>query len=370
MKLSVVILNYNVRHFLELCLASVHAAVKDLDAEIIVVDNNSPDDSCQLVKTSFPEVVLIENNTNAGFSKGNNLGVAQAKGEYVCILNPDTVVAEDTFKTLLAFAQNQQNLGIVGCRLVDGTGAFLPESKRNVPTPAVALKKMMGFPKQYYANHVQQEQVAEVAILVGAFMLMKTSVYREVGGFDEDYFMYGEDVDLSYKVLKAGYANFYNGTTTIIHFKGESTLKDVNYARRFYGAMQIFYQKHFKTHALFNALVWVGIKLAFLFRKQPKQTKTNRRKYVFYTTENKRLKTLRDGLKRDVEVVQQLDQIAPQTEIIFDANTVTYRAMIEKMKGLSDKRMFSFKIFPKNATFILGSNSSKNQGEVINLLRK
>ena len=156
MKISVIILNYNVCYFLELCVLSVQKALENIDGEIIVVDNNSPDDSCAMMKSSFPEVTLIENKTNAGFPKGNNIGVAQAKGEYVCILNPDTVVAEDTFEKVLAFAQSKTDLGIVGCKLIDGTGNFLPESKRGVPTSFVAFTKIFGlyklFPKTTLFN--------------------------------------------------------------------------------------------------------------------------------------------------------------------------------------------------------------------------
>jgi GT2 family glycosyltransferase len=211
LNLSVVILNYNVRHFLELCLKSVSAAIANLDAEIIVVDNSSDDDSADMVKQMFPEVKLIENPENYGFSKGNNIGVAHAQGRYVCILNPDTVVPEDCFVELLNFAEDKTDLGILGCQLLDGRGCFLPESKRNVPYPYVALKKVLGMDSSYYAQHLQPNEVGTVDILVGAFMLLKTEVYNELCGFDESYFMYGEDIDLSYKALKKSYINYYYG---------------------------------------------------------------------------------------------------------------------------------------------------------------
>ena len=189
------------RYFLELCLKSVQKAITTLDAEIIVVDNNSTDESCKMIKQLFPEINLIENKQNFGFSKGNNLGVAIAKGEYICILNPDTVVAEDTFTSIIAFADKQKNLGIVGCKLIDGTGQFLPESKRNIPTVEVALKKIIGDSKKYYAKHLDENTTGKAAILVGAFMLMKRNLYRKMNGFDEDFFMFGEDIDISYRVL-------------------------------------------------------------------------------------------------------------------------------------------------------------------------
>lgn len=247
MKLSVIILNHNVRFFLELCLKSVQDAIKNIEAEIIVVDNNSEDASCQMVKDLFPDVILIDNKENFGFSKGNNIGVSKAKGEYVCVLNPDTVLPEDVFEKLLEFSESKENLGIVGCKLINGRGEYLPESKRNIPFVRAAVKKLLGNPKDYYATYLGENEIGKVSILVGACMLMRREVYDIVNGFDEDYFMYGEDIDLSYKVLKAGYENYYFGKSKIIHFKGESALRDTFYAKQFYGAMQIFYKKHLST---------------------------------------------------------------------------------------------------------------------------
>jgi GT2 family glycosyltransferase len=209
LKLSVVILNYNVRYFLELCLKSVEAALVSIPSEIIVIDNNSKDGSCDMVKDKFPSVTLIENYSNVGFSKANNQAVQLAKGEYVCILNPDTVVAEDTFESILNFAQKQTNLGIIGCRLIDGSGNYLPESKRNIPLVDIAIKKILGNSNSYYANHINEFDIAKVEILVGAFMVLKRSLYHNLAGFDEDYFMYGEDIDFSFKSLKKGYDNYY-----------------------------------------------------------------------------------------------------------------------------------------------------------------
>lgn len=327
MKLSVVILNYNVRYFLELCLKSVQAAITEINAEIIVVDNNSPDDSCEMVKTLFPNVKLIQNKVNSGFSKGNNIGVADARGEYLCILNPDTVVAEDTFTTLLEFADDVKDVGIIGCRLIDGNGLYLPESKRNVPTPQVSFKKMFGYSESYYANHLKEHDVGEVDILVGAFMIIKKSIYDTIGGFDEDYFMYGEDIDLSYKVLKTGFKNQYFGQTTIIHFKGESTPKDRIYRKRFYNAMQIFYKKHFKKAWLLDIIISLGTKVLPLLE-------------FIGNSENKG-----DANRQDV---------------VFDNNTMSFKAIIrsfEDQEGL-------LKIRPKNSKFTIGSSGSKSKGVV------
>jgi len=363
MKLSVIILNYNVRYFLELCVKSVQEAIKNLDAEIIVVDNQSSDGSCEMVEALFPDVTLIKNTDNVGFSKGNNIGVERAKGEYVCILNPDTVVPENVFSSLLDFSGDLPNLGIVGCRLIDGTGKFLPESKRNVPKPKVALKKLLGNPDLYYTTEIDEHSIGKAPIFVGAFMLLKKAVYQEVGGFDEDYFMYGEDVDLSYKILKAGYDNYYNGKVTCIHYKGESTLKDVKYAKRFYGAMQIFYKKHFKSNIVFNTVVWLGIRGAYLTRSKPTALKNNIERYLLIS--NKNLKPLQNVLNQPVTVASNILEVKNNTEIIFDANLLTYKAIIDHISELEINKTVKFKILPKNATFIIGSNSSENRGEII-----
>lgn len=363
MKLSVVILNYNVRYFLELCLKSVEAAIQDIDAEIIVVDNLSPDDSCEMVKTLFPKVILVENTVNYGFSKGNNIGVAKAKGEYVCILNPDTVVAEDTFKNILAFAENIPDLGIVGCKLIDGKGHFLPESKRNIPTPWVSLQKIFGNSKPYYANHLNENESGSVEILVGAFMLLKRQVYNEINGFDEDFFMYGEDMDFSYRVLKAGYQNCYYAATTVIHYKGESTLKDKVYAKRFNEAMHIFFKKHFKTNIVVEALIWAGVKAITILNIQPKQETTKVASYVLVS--DKMNHNLQSKLPKPVSLFSDASELQPNQQIIFDQKHITFKDIIERMTRWSKNKKLSFKILTKDAQFIIGSNSSKSRGEVL-----
>ncbi len=363
MKLSVLILNYNVRYFLELCLKSVQKAIVNIDAEIIVIDNASEDDSSQMVKTLFPEVILIENKSNFGFSKGNNIGVSKAKGDYICILNPDTVVAEDTFTSILKFAENTANLGIVGCKLIDGVGAFLPESKRNIPYVNTALKKILGNSKMYYANHLNKNETGKVAVLVGAFMLIRRELYIKVGGFDEDYFMYGEDIDLSYKVLKSGYDNYYYGATSVIHYKGESTLRNKHYARRFYGAMQIFYKKHFKKNVLFDVFVWLGIRLVYFFRKAPKNKQKQVSKYVFISDRmNNKLKAV---LTKKVRLQSNTNNLENATEVIFDANKLTYKEIIAMLESTKKNKLITFKILPQNTNFILGSDNAINRGEVV-----
>jgi len=230
-ELSVIIVNYNVCHFLKLCLQSVEKSSKNLAVEIIVVDNNSSDGSCEMILRDYPEIILIQNKKNLGFAKANNQGVAESNGKYVLILNPDTFVTENTFDKIIAFAKEKVNVGAIGVQLIDGTGTFLPESKRKIPTPKVALNKFIsrkGHKSLYYYSQLNSDENGEVDILVGAFMLVKKDTYLKVGMFDEDYFMYGEDIDLSYKFLKNGYKNYYFGKTKVVHLKGLPILVIIN----------------------------------------------------------------------------------------------------------------------------------------------
>jgi len=257
MKLSVVIVNYNVKYFLEQCLYSVRRASEGLQTEVFVVDNNSVDGSVKMVREKFPEVILIDNKENTGFSKANNQAICKSKGEYVLLLNPDTVVEDDTFIKIISFMDSHPDAGGLGVKMIDGKGNFLPESKRGLPTPSVAFYKIFGlskfFPKskvfgKYHLGYLDEDQVNPVEILSGAFMLLRKSVLDKTGLLDETFFMYGEDIDLSYRILKAGYQNYYYPDTRIIHYKGESTKKgSINYVVLFYNAMIIFARKHFTS---------------------------------------------------------------------------------------------------------------------------
>ncbi len=250
MKLSVIIVNYNVKYFLEQCLYSVRRASENLEIETIVVDNNSVDGSVEMLMHKFPEVVLIANKNNTGFSVANNQGIKISKGEYVLLLNPDTVVQEDTFRKVIAFMDEHPDAGGLGIKMIDGKGMFLPESKRGLPTPMVAFYKIFGlsklFPKskifgRYHLGYLDKEQVHEVDVLAGAFMMMRREALDKVGLLDETFFMYGEDIDLSYRIQLGGYKNYYYPHSSIIHYKGESTKKSsVNYVFVFYNAMIIF----------------------------------------------------------------------------------------------------------------------------------
>jgi len=386
MQLSVIILNYNVRYFLEQCVLSVQEALFSLDAEIIVVDNNSTDESCLMMKSKFPTIKLIQNPVNYGFPKGNNIAVEQALGEYVCILNPDTVVADDTFIKILAFAEKQKDLGIVGCKLIDGTGKFLPESKRGIPTPWVAFTKIFGlyklFPRwkifnQYYAQHLKQNQTGKVEILVGAFMLLKRDLYLELEGFDENCFMYADDIDLSYRALQKQKTNYYFHEATVLHYKGESTVKDEKYMKRFQEAMNFFYQKHFKKSWFFEFFIQIGIWF-FSFIKMF-QGKTKEKALpeitVFYSS-NKNLseklpsilknKVVFCDFKKEKMVNSCLIFKGKKIEIVLDNQYVSFKKCIKIIETLKDKNI-TFKIFPKNTNFIIGSNSSTDRGQIVKI---
>ena len=360
-------------------------ALQNIDAEIIVIDNNSSDDSCEMMKLRFPNIKLIENKENSGFPKGNNIGVAQAKGYYLCILNPDTVVAEDTFEKVLAFAEIQKNLGIVGCKLIDGVGNFLPESKRGTPTPWVAFTKITGlykvFPNskffnKYYAQHLTENQTGTVDILVGAFMVMKRDLYNEIGGFDENCFMYSDDIDLSYMALQKGKQNFYFHETTVIHYKGESTIKDETYMKRFQEAMRFFYKKHFKVSFLFDFFMNIGIYFFSSFKKS--QAVTIKRKideYFLFSNDNTLKNKVENLLGNKVSSLNStsentlnssIDKGDRNIEVIFDNSEVSFKNIIKHFEDFKISKI-TFKIIPNNANFMIGSNDSNDKGEVVKI---
>ena len=273
MELSIIIVNYNVKHFLEQCLKSIYKALNEIEAEIIVVDNNSVDGSLNLIREKFKEVILVSNKKNSGFSVANNQGIKMAKGNNILLLNPDTIVQEDTFIKCLEFLDNHKDAGALGVKMYDGNGRFLPESKRGLPTPIVAFYKIFGlaylFPQSkvfgnYHLGFLSKNKDHKVDILSGAFMMIKKEVLEKVGPLDEAFFMYGEDIDLSYRIKKAGYENYYFSQTNIIHYKGESTKKSsINYVFVFYRAMVIFAEKHFSKQNVktFSSLINIAIYL-------------------------------------------------------------------------------------------------------------
>lgn len=279
MKLSVVIVNYNVKHFLEQCLYSACKAAGNVQsAEIFVVDNASSDGSVEYLKERFPNVVFIASNKNLGFARANNMAIRQSKGEYVLLLNPDTIVAENTFAHFVDFMDSHPDAGACGAYMLHTDGTFALESRRGLPTPFVAFCKMSGltslFPKshlfgRYYMRYLNEFEVNPIEIVSGAYMFMRREALDKSGLLDEDFFMYGEDIDLSYRILKSGYQNYFL-PTPILHYKGESTKKSsYRYTHTFYQAMQLFFRKHYSHYSVLvslpiNVAIWGRALLAYI----------------------------------------------------------------------------------------------------------
>lgn len=273
MRLSVIIVHYQVSNLLRKCLLSIQKNFNGFLYEIIVVDNHSPNSEWKELKKEFPDVQFIELEKNLGFSKANNIGVKAAEGEYVYILNPDTEIEGDYFKEILDFADAQPDFGSLGLRMHNLEGEFLPESKRSVPNLFNSFEKLFtrfhNDSKTYYRNDVGEFDIAEVDVMTGANLLVKKSVYYEIGGFDEHYFMYGEDIDICYTILRHGYRNFYYGKYSILHYKGESTVYNQEYLERFFGAMDIFINKYYKKQKPAQYIIMkLGLKLKYLLEQR------------------------------------------------------------------------------------------------------
>jgi GT2 family glycosyltransferase len=370
LELSIVILNYNTAAFLELCLYSVLKATKNIEAEIIVADNNSIDSSLEMLASVYAgRVKVIAHEENYGFSKGNNLAVAKAQGTYLCILNPDTLVGEKVFEECLAFARRPElvegkaepKAGFIGAQLIDGTGAFLPESKRHIPTPKVARQKMLGNSSGYYYHEVDQNEKGKVDVLVGAFMFCNKKVYDECGGFDERYFMYGEDIDLSYTALQKGYENYYLGDQKVIHFKGESTVKDKLYLQRFYGAMGLFYDKYFRQSAVEKNAIDLLIKGMIAFPRSTENSNRNDFTEIVLVTDD-------PTFQLDKMTCLSLEQLKSKEttgfQILWDLKSLELTAI---MKYMSENTKHSYRFIAQKRDFCIGSDSSTSRGEVKNM---
>ncbi len=282
MELSIIIVNYNVKLFLEQCLYSVTKAMHGTDAEIIVVDNHSSDRSIEYLRPIFPGVQFIINTNNIGFAKACNIGAEKSVGRILLFLNPDTIVPEDCFTKLVSFFNTHSDAGAVGVRMIDGSGKFLKESKRAFPSPFTSFFKLTGlsslFPSsptfaKYHLGHLDEKNDHPVDVLAGAFLAIDKQLFYQIGKFDEVFFMYGEDIDLSYRAQQSGKTNYYFSGTTVIHFKGESTRKSsLNYVKMFYSAMSVFVRKHYggSKAAVFNffiqSAIWIRAGFAALTR--------------------------------------------------------------------------------------------------------
>ncbi|MDR1408605.1 MAG: glycosyltransferase family 2 protein [Tannerella sp.] len=338
MKLSIVIVNYNVKYYLWQCLDSVTRATHGLASEIFVVDNCSSDGSAEYIRSGFPDVQYIENRENVGFSKANNQAVRMACGEYVLLLNPDTVVGEDTLANVCAFMDVHPDAGALGVKMIDGYGNFLPESKRGFPSPWNAFCKMTGlaglFPRSktfggYHVRYLDENEPHTIDILSGAFMLLRRQALDVAGLLDEDFFMYGEDIDLSYRIGLAGFGIYYL-PERIIHYKGESTRKDLRYVKIFYDAMHIFFRKHYPHSCfLFKWMIRLAIVLAGtasaigkMFRRTASTPGRVYRKEMIFSAENvpysQIIRTMDETKPKDT-----LYRIShPQKQIIVAANGI------------------------------------------------
>lgn len=399
MLLSVIIVNYNVKYFLEQCLCSVIKAMKNIDGEILVVDNASTDGSFDFLKTRFEKVNFIWNKTNVGFAKANNQALKIAKGENILFLNPDTIVPEDCFEKCIAFL-NKRN-GALGIKMIDGAGNFLRESKRSFPSPTTSLFKLSGFSQlfprsktfsKYHLGYLDENENHEVDILAGAFMMIPKKILEITGGFDEQFFMYGEDIDLSFRIQKAGFKNYYFAESCIIHFKGESTKKgSLNYVKMFYRAMSIFVKKHYGSNkagmfhffiqiAIFSRAALAAAFRVFNFNISKKKKKSENKLILIVGTENEFIKatniletsentkSIYERLETDsagsVEDFQRKTGSLAVTDFVFCEGKLSFKIIIEMMPKIQkDINMY---IFSEGCHAIIGSNNKDIAGNFIN----
>lgn len=355
-------------------------ACKNIDAEIFVVDNNSTDGSRDFFSGRFSNVRFIWKNENAGFTKANNEALKLAKGERVLFLNPDTIVPEDCFEKCLSFFESKNKVGALGVHMIDGSGKYLPESKRGFPWLFTSFCKMTGlttlFPQsklfaRYYLGHLPENEINEVDVLSGAFIMADKKLLDIIGGFDESFFMYAEDIDLSYRIQKAGYKNYYYPETTIVHFKGESTQKQsAGYIRNFYGAMILFIKKHYnKTSSLLYIIFLKAvIALKTLFTRVPAILPDNANyDKVVIAADEKTFRLLKESLQKDFKQITHSEKIGfPEGDnnaFIFCESLQPFKDIIEQMQQY--KGHYDFFIHAENAAAVIGSNNKNRSGTVL-----
>ena len=325
MKVSVIIVNYKVKYYLAQCLHSVFRALEGIDGEVIVVDNDSQDDSISYARELYPQVTFIENKENVGFARANNMAIRQSKGEYVVLLNPDTVVNEHLLVDCISLLDARPDIGATGVRMLNENGTFAPESRRGVPTPFTAFCKMVGltklFPKsrlfgRYYMKYLDEYAATPIEIISGACMFIRKSVLDECGLLDEDFFMYGEDIDLSYRMLKTGKLNYYV-PTRIMHYKGESTHKNTfRYVYVFYEAMYIFFRKHY---ASYNWALSSPIRSAIYFKGATEFVSRKLRGWLVKPqTQQEFLQSVRFLLKGSNRTIESMVEICEHNKLVYD----------------------------------------------------
>jgi len=373
MKYSVIILNYNVKYFVDACLQSVQKAIAGKDAEIIVADNNSTDGSKAYFKDQYPAVKFLWFDENSGFAKAYNRAVKQAQGEYLLILNPDTLVSENLLDEFQKLADRHPDFGIIGGKMIDGTGHFLPESKRGIPTPIVAFSKLTKLYKilnfkpfnQYYAGHLSENESGEVPVLTGALMFMRKKTYEQAGGFDERYFMYGEDIDLSYTIWKTGQKNYYLPSAKIIHFKGESSQQDANYLNNFLNTTFQFYRKHFYSFPVLEWAMKQFFKLWLKLRIKKNQNNTSNKKLhaYYFIGKKQHFETIKNYYKELKKISNTSSSFPENSLVIFDTSHLSFTEIIETMENNRNKKnTYRFYFPPKQ--MLLGSDKKDQLGKV------
>lgn len=386
--LSIIIVSYNVRYFLEQCLHTVRRAAAGIDTAVIVVDNHSSDGSIPYLKPLFPEVHFIAASRNLGFAKACNLGYRHAGGSHVLFLNPDVLLGEETLRTALQFLVAHPDAGAVGVRMIDGSGRFLRESKRAFPAPLTSLFKLCGLARlaprsplfsRYYLGHLDEHQNHSVAVLAGAFMMLPRIVLEKTGPFDEAFFMYGEDIDLSYRIKKAGFANYYLAGTSILHFKGESTRKaSVQYVQLFYNAMSIFVRKYYKGvyagifQVLLQCGIWMHALLALCVRAlsqlQPvrRQGNTELPVAVFADKEQYRHITRQLALQGRsaiaLKTLREAAVLAEEQELVLCLSRQSMSAYLSWMQQQQLSLQYRFHI--PGSGGIIGSSQASRNGQV------
>lgn len=370
MKVSIVIISYRVPYHLILCLNSLKLALKNINSEIIVVDNASGDDTAKLISKYHPEVVFIQNKLNEGFSKANNKAIKQARGKFICLVNPDTIISETLISNAIQKHESLNKAGILGVRLIDGTGSFLPESKINILTLKVAALKLLGFSTSYYNNTLDENDEGKTATLVGAFMCFRKQDYQRLEGLDERYFMYGEDIDLSYQFIKAGFQNYYLGSEKMIHFKGESTLRDELYFKRFFDSVKFFFRKHYTNSKLMISIISVFFYVAKYLKKtdmaKKERTKIDFNSVYLFSDNSGLAQNLASLFSQKIKLLNPNESYEINFEkdlIIFDTSVFSFQEMINFMiEHRNEENLYRFTIPQPNV--LIGSDSSTSQARL------
>ena len=365
MDVSVIIVSYNCKNFLDICINSVLSSFSNISGEIIIIDNNSTDGTKKFIRKFKDNIVFIQNNTNLGFARANNIGSANAKGKFLLFLNPDTIIGENLIENYIKFYSSKKNIGLLSCKMVDGRGDFLPESKRNTPTKLIALKKIFNFNNGYYSE-LDKHEFGKVDILCGANIFVEKNKFDELGKFNEKYFMYGEDIELSVKSKLRGYENYYLGKNSIIHFKGESNDDYFRHIKNFYGAISIYQKNMGSSSHFFNTLTDVFLKLVILLKLISIPKKSTAKNIDFeniFLFSDKNYQTISDRFSK-VKSIIKIEEIKHVSGVILDPNFLSYQEIIDLIQN-NKSQIFYF--LSKDSSFLINSPNKEFQANIINL---